>query len=97
MITLEVKFKSIMNREGADRVIGDTASLETLVMQLEKFSEGEFTDSNEASDCDEKYKDVPEEDAGRKVILKNILVRYFMTLKKQRIKCGKLIHTKNRV
>lgn len=64
MIILKVKLKSKLNRvmeEEADHVNVDTVSFETLVMQPKKLHEGEFTDVNEASGCNEKYKDVPEE------------------------------------
>lgn len=47
--------------EIADHAVVDTVSFETLDTQLEELSEAEFTDINEASGCDEKYKDVPEE------------------------------------
>ena len=47
--------------ETADNANVDAASFKTLDTQPEKLSEGEFPDINEASGCDEKYKDSPEE------------------------------------
>ena len=79
--------------EIADHANIDTASFETLDTQPEEFSEGEFTDINEASGCDEKYKAVPEEVAPAKSTHYRNSWRYFMTLKKQRKKCWKLIQT----
>lgn len=52
--------------EIADHANVDTESFETLDTQPEEFSDGEFTDINEAGGCDEKYKDVPEEVAPAK-------------------------------
>lgn len=61
-------------------------------MQLEEFSEGEVIDINEESCCEEKDEDDPEERHWQKLHIKGTL-RYFMTVKIQKIKCWKMIQT----
>lgn len=54
-------------------------------MQPEEFSEDKFTDINEESGCDTKYKDVPEEVTPAKHFTFKELSDIFYILKVQRI------------
>lgn len=89
MVLLEVEFESNINgilEEMADHGNVDTAADQEIQdMWPQERSEGELIDIIEEGD--KKNDNVPEEDVLTKKIHFKGTVRYFMTLKAQKIKC----------